>query len=68
MLVVDQEAWDGDTLRIQLRALGQRVAGTIDVLDDALRIEVTLPWLLAKAANRLVPLLRKGTTQLLEKK
>ena len=35
---------------------------------NALRIEVALPWLLAKAANRLLPILRKQTTLLLEKK
>ena len=68
MLTVEDEAWDGDTLRFRLRALGQAAAGAIYVLDDALRIEVSLPWLLAKAADRLVPLLRKGTTLLLEKK
>ena len=37
-------------------------------MEDALRIEVALPWLLAKAANRLLPVLRKQTTLLLEKK
>jgi hypothetical protein len=47
-------------------ALGQSAAGTIEVLEDALRIEVTLPWLLAKAATRLLPILRKETTLLLE--
>jgi hypothetical protein len=51
-----------------MRALGQTAAGTIEVLEDALRIEVSLPWLLAKAAKRLLPLLKKETTQLLEKK
>ena len=39
-----------------------------EVLEDALRIELSLPWLLAKAANRLVPILRKEATRLLEKK
>jgi len=55
-------------LRFRMRALGQTAAGTIEVLDDALRIEVSLPWLLAKAAKRLLPILRKQTTLLLEKK
>jgi len=30
--------------------------------------DVSLPWLLAKAAKRLLPVLRKETTLLLEKK
>ena len=68
LVTIDHETWEGDTLRFAMRALGQTASGTIDVLDDALRIEVALPWLLAKAANRLLPLLRKETTLLLEKK
>ena len=38
------------------------------VLDDSLRIEVELPWLLEKAAKWLLPALRKQATLLLEKK
>jgi hypothetical protein len=68
LIAIEQETWEGDTLRFTMRALGQTAAGTIDVLDDALRIEVSLPWLLAKAANRLLPLMRKSATLLLEKK
>jgi len=68
MITVEQAVWEGDTLRFSMRALGQTAAATIDVLDDALRIEVALPWLLAKAAKRLLPLLRREATQLLEKK
>jgi hypothetical protein len=68
MIAIEQEIWEEDTLRFHLRALGQTAAGTIEVLEDALRIEVSLPWLLAKAAKRLLPILRKQTTLLLEKK
>ena len=68
MIAIEQETWEGDTLRFHMRALGQAAAGTIEVLEDALRIEVSLPWLLAKAAKRLLPILRKEATLLLEKK
>ena len=68
MIAVEQEIWEGDTLRFRMRALGQSAAATIEVLEDALRIEVWLPWLLAKAATRLLPILRKEATRLLEKK
>lgn len=68
MIAIDQETWQGDTLRFRMRALGQTVAANIEVLDDALRIEVSLPWLLAKAARRLLPMLRKEATLLLEEK
>ena len=68
MIAIEEETWQDDTLRFRMRALGQTAAASIEVLEDALRIEVSLPWLLAKAARRLVPVLCKGATLLLEKK
>ena len=68
LIAVEQETWEGDTLHFRVRALGQTAAGNIEVLEDAIRIELSLPWLLAKAANRLLPVLRKEATLLLEKK
>jgi hypothetical protein len=68
MIVIDEETWEGDTLRFRMRAVGQTAAGTIEVLEDALRIEVSLPALLAQAAKWLLPQLRKQATLLLEKK
>ena len=68
MIAMEDESWDGDTLRFRMRALGQTAAARIEVLDDTLRIDVSLPWLLAKAAKRLLPLLRNEATLLLEKK
>ena len=68
MIAMEQETWQGDTLRFRMRALGQTAAASIEVLEDALRIEVSLPWLLAKATKRLLPILRKEAALLLEKK
>jgi hypothetical protein len=59
MIAIDQETWHGDTLRFRIHALGQAASASIEVLEDALRIEVSLPKLLAKAANFLLPILRK---------
>lgn len=67
-IAIEQETWEGNTLRFRMRALGQTALASIEVLDDALHIDITLPWLLAKAANRLLPILRKGAMLLLEKK
>ena len=66
-IAMEQDAWQGDTLCFRMRAFGQIAAGSIEVLEDALRIEVSLPWLLAKLANRLLPILRREATLLLEK-
>ncbi|HEX6792969.1 MAG TPA: polyhydroxyalkanoic acid system family protein, partial [Casimicrobiaceae bacterium] len=68
LVSIEQEAWEEDTVRFRMHALGQTAFGTIEVLEDALRIEVSLPWLLAKAAKHLLPVLRKEATLLLEKK
>ena len=43
-------------------------SGTIEVQEDHLRLEVALPWLLAKLSERLIPAIRKEGTLLLEKK
>src|SRR5215471_1086254 len=68
MIAIEEETWQGDTLRFRMAALGQTAAASIDVLEDALKIEVSLPWLLAKAARHFLPILRKEATLLLEKK
>jgi hypothetical protein len=68
LITIDQEEWTGDSLQFQLCALGQAASGRIHVFEDQLRVEVTLPWLLAKIAERLVPAIRRETTLLIEKK
>jgi hypothetical protein len=68
LLTIEHEEWSGDTLRFQMRALGQSAAGTITVLEQSLLIEVTLPWLLAKVAERILPAMKKQATLLLEQK
>ena len=68
IIAVDEEVWTGDRLVLRVRALGQSASGIIDVLDDCVRLEVTLPWLLAKVAERVVPTIRKEATLMLEKK
>ena len=51
------------------RPAKQQVAsGSIDVAEDYVRLEVFLPWLLAKLAETLQPLIRKEGTLLIEKK
>lgn len=63
-----ERAWSGDRLRFVFQALGQRISGTIDVEDAAIRLEVLLPNLLALAAEAVKARLRREGRQLLEKK
>jgi hypothetical protein len=51
VLHVDEERWDGDRMIFRVRALGQAASGHIDVADDHVRLEVTLPWLLQRFAQ-----------------
>jgi hypothetical protein len=68
LMAVQEETWTGDHLQFRVSALGQSASGTIDVADDHVRLEVTLPWLLARLAEKIVPAVQKQGTLLLEKK
>jgi Putative polyhydroxyalkanoic acid system protein (PHA_gran_rgn) len=51
VLKVDEERWNGDRMIFRVRALGQAASGHVDVEDDHVRVEVTLPWLLQRFAE-----------------
>ncbi len=68
LLTVQQADWSGDTLAFQVSAVAQQVGGTIQVLDDSVKLDVQLPWLLAKLAKVIAPAVKKEGTLLLEKK
>ena len=48
--------------------LGQTASGLMNFADDHVRLELQLPWLLAKIAEKLTPAIRRETTLMLEKK
>ena len=68
MLQVNEEIWSGDRLAFSITALKQNASGTIDVADDHVRLEVTLPWLLAGLAHGAQAMIRERGTRMLEKK
>jgi hypothetical protein len=68
VLKVDQERWDGDRMLFRVRALGQAASGQIDVADDHVRLEVTLPWLLQRFAEVAQVAIQKRGSLLLTKK
>ena len=51
VLKVDEERWEEDRMIFRVRALGQAASGHLDVADDYVRLEVTLPWLLQRFAE-----------------
>ena len=51
VLKVDEERWEENRMIFRVRALGQAASGHLDVADDHVRLEVTLPWLLQRFAE-----------------
>jgi hypothetical protein len=51
VLKVDEERWEDNRMIFRVRALGQVASGQVDVADDHVRVEVTLPWLLQRFAQ-----------------
>lgn len=67
-LTVEREDWSGDSLSFGVKAMGQRAQGVIDVYESGVRLEVTLPWLLAKFAAAAQRVIGQKGTLMLEKK
>ena len=62
------EQWAEDRMSFRVGAMGQTVTGHLDVLEDAVRVEVQLPWILAMVAEKGKAFIRKQGTLMLEKK
>jgi putative polyhydroxyalkanoate system protein len=60
------ESWEGDTLRFVLSSAGQTVSGQLFVEDHAVRLEATLPWMLAMLAGPLQRRIEKQGREALE--
>jgi hypothetical protein len=68
VLAVDEERWENDRMIFRVRALGQVASGHLDVDDDHVRLEVTLPWLLQRFAEVAQAAIRKRGNLLLTKR
>jgi hypothetical protein len=51
VLKVDEERWQDNRMVFRVRALGQVATGHLEVEDDHVRLELTLPWLLQRFAE-----------------
>jgi hypothetical protein len=68
VLKVDEERWEQDRMIFRIRALGQAASGHLDVADDHVRLEVTLPWLLQRFAEAAQVAIKNRGKLLLSKK
>ncbi|CAM5763934.1 polyhydroxyalkanoic acid system family protein [Bosea minatitlanensis] len=62
-----EERWEGDSLHFGVAALGHTVHGRLDIEEALVRVEVTLPWMLAIFAEKLKLGVEKQGRILLEK-
>lgn len=67
VMQVEEERWSGDTMAFRIRALGQIASGLVDVADDHVKVEVTLPWLLQRFAEMAQATIQKRGQLLLTK-
>ncbi len=65
-MVACHERWEGNRLHFEAGALGQKMTGRLDVMEDSVRIEVDLPTLLAALAERITGKLQDEGRKLLQ--
>ena len=68
LISIEEAVWTDDHLQFRVSTLGQTASGGIDVAEDHVHLVVFLPWLLAKLAEKIQPLIRREGTLMLEKK
>lgn len=62
------ESWAGDRMDFRVGAMGQNVSGNVQVMEEQVRVEVQLPWILAMVAEKAKTFIQKQGTLMLEKK
>ncbi|OYY12871.1 MAG: polyhydroxyalkanoic acid synthase [Rhizobiales bacterium 17-65-6] len=67
-LSVAEETWTGNHLDFRVAVMGQEAMGMLDVADDAVHLQVTLPWFLQMMAEKAKALIDRQGRILLEKK
>ena len=60
-------SWEGDRLNFNASAMWQTITGRIEVLDDAIRIEIDLPWIMSLLGDTIAAQVRGRGTALLAK-
>ena len=68
MFSLDEEVWTGDRMQFRMSAMGHQAFGNVDVADDSVRIEITLPWLLQRFGEMIQGAIKQKGQILLEHK
>jgi len=59
--------WRGDTLNFTASAMWQKITGRIEVLEEAVRVEIELPWVMRFLRDTITKRVRGRGVALLEK-
>lgn len=68
MFSLDEEVWTGDTMTFRMSAMGHQAFGNVQVADQNVRIEITLPWLLQRFGEMIQGAIQEKGRILLEHK
>ena len=60
-------SWEADTLNFSAVAMWQTITGRIEVLNDAVRIEIDLPWVMRLLGDTIGKQVRERGMRMLEK-
>ena len=60
-------SWNADTLDFRAAAMWQTITGRIEVLDDAVRVEIDLPWMMRLLGDTITKRVRGRALAMLEK-
>ena len=63
-----QETWQDYHADFRFAAMGQAITGRMDVLDDAIKLSVDVPWIFAMIADKIRGRLETEGRKLLEEK
>ena len=63
-----EQTWTGDTLAFQVSPMGQTLSGKAFVEDQAVRVEVALPWMLAALSGKIKEMVEQQGRVLLEQR
>jgi hypothetical protein len=60
-------SWNADTLNFRATAMWQTITGRIEVLDDTVRVEIDLPWMMRLLGDTITKRVRGRARAMLEK-
>ncbi len=62
-LAYSEANWNGNTANLRVVAFGQTATAQLYVMNDALRIEVQLPWILAALTGKIQGVLKTNAEE-----